>query len=432
MSVDKWFLNGKFIADRIIVIGAPGSGKTYLTERLAPYFDGAVIHIDQILWEDNKIPLSDEELHTRLEKIIKEKKWFIDGTYLRMLSERISRALLIIFLDLPNEECIRGINERRLKTGIVHECEDYEGFINYVSKYDITNRPQIEKMINSANADVIIMKSREEVNSFLEDCKICNMESEKLQNVYQIDGENVDFSVVNKKAWDYKSYEYWKLKYGKPQKLGHEIAANPQLFLKKYLKYFRSFENESILNICGSNGKLAVACACKGAKVTVIDISKDGKRYAEEVAKAAGTNISYVLTDFFSYDSKEEYDVAFSYIGVLHFFSSIHAFFEKVYSLVKEGGYFIFSDFHPFLKIMYSEKERLQGDYFDSTPFYGDMPYAKYFDISEEYPPCIYREYTMSEIVNALVENGFEIEHFSEIPFKSEKYPCEFIIKACK
>lgn len=38
----------------------------------------------------------------------------------------------------------------------------------------------------------------------------------------------------------------------------------------------------------------------------------------------------------------------------------------------------------------------------------------------------------MSEIINALVENDFELEHFSEIPFRNEKYPCEFIIKICK
>lgn len=98
MSIDNCFSNGKFIADRIIVIGAPGSGKTFLTERLAPYFDGPVIHIDQILWEDDKIPLSDEELHSKLEAIIKEEKWFIDGTYLRMLPKRISRASLLLFV----------------------------------------------------------------------------------------------------------------------------------------------------------------------------------------------------------------------------------------------------------------------------------------------------------------------------------------------
>lgn len=188
MSVDNWFSNGKFIADRIIVIGAPGSGKTFLTERLAPYFDDPVIHIDQILWEDDKVPLNDGELHTRLDAIVKEEKWLIDGTYLRMLPARISRALLIIFLDLPNEECIRGINERRANTSIVHGCEDYEGFINYVNKYDITNKPLIEKMIRSANANVIVMKSREDVNVFLEKCEICNTEFEELQNIYQLNG----------------------------------------------------------------------------------------------------------------------------------------------------------------------------------------------------------------------------------------------------
>lgn len=270
------------------------------------------------------------------------------------------------------------------------------------------------------------------MKDFFDNYKKCNSESIKTQNIYQIDGKNINFSDINKKAWEYKSYEYWILKYGSPKKLGMKIAEKPDLFLKKYLDYFENFENESILNICGSYGKLAVACACKGAKVTVIDISKDGKQFAEEMSKGAGITISYVLTDFLIYNSKEKYDIAFSYTGVLHFFCSIHAFFKKVYSLVEEGGYFILGDFHPFLKILYSEKERLYGNYFDSTPFWGDMPYAKFFDKSEEYPSCVYREYTISEIINALVESGFEIEHFSEIPFKNEKYPCEFIIKARK
>lgn len=168
MSVDKWISNGKLFADRIIVIGAPGSGKTFLSERLAPYFDGPVIHIDQILWEDDKISLSDEELQRKLDAIIKKQKWLIDGTYLRILPERISRASLIIYLDLPNEECIRGINERRKKTNIVHGCEDYEGFINYVRKYDITSKPQIEKLISIySETDIIRFSSRKQVNTFI-------------------------------------------------------------------------------------------------------------------------------------------------------------------------------------------------------------------------------------------------------------------------
>lgn len=179
LRVDKWFHNGKFLADKIIVIGAPGSGKTFLSDRLEPYFDGAVFHIDQILWENETTRLSDEELRKKLDDIVKEKEWFIDRTYLRMLPERISKASLIFYLDLPNEECIRGINERRCSTNVIHGCEDYDGFIAYVSKYDKTNKPRLEELISNAKADLIVLKSREEVNEFLRGCANNNAESEE-------------------------------------------------------------------------------------------------------------------------------------------------------------------------------------------------------------------------------------------------------------
>lgn len=58
-------------------------------------------------------------------------------------------------------------------------------------------------------------------------------------------------------------------------------------------------------------------------------------------------------------------------------------------------------------------------------------PMPVFFD-DEDYPKCVYREYTISEIINALIKSKFEIEHFAEIPFNKEKYPCEFIVKARK
>lgn len=250
-------------------------------------------------------------------------------------------------------------------------------------------------------------------------------------NIYLNKGEIINFSDVNKRAWEYKSYEYWVQKYGEPYELGENIATQPNVYLKKYLSCFENFLDASVLNICGSYGKLAVACACKGAKVTVVDISIDGKRFADEMAKGAHVELSYVNSDFMEFESQEKYNVAFSYIGVIHYFSDIQMFFEKTYSMIEDGGYLILSDFHPFLKVLFSEKERSDGDYFDSSPFYGDMPYASFFD-DEDYPKCVYREYTISEIINALIKSKFEIEHFAEIPFNKEKYPCEFIVKARK
>lgn len=245
--------------------------------------------------------------------------------------------------------------------------------------------------------------------------------------------DDTEFTVINKIAWDYKTYEYWCGKYGNPSEFCERIVQNPKQFLIKYLDFFDDLEGKSVLNFCGSNGKLALACTCLGANVTVVDISENGKRYAEEAAESMGIDLNYISADILDYESKNEFDISFSYIGVLHYFKDINKLFEKIYSLTAKGGYYLLSDFHPFLKVMFSEQERINGDYFDSTAFYGDMPYAKYFvDCEEEYPKCLYREYNLSEIINALIKSGFMIERFHELPFTNEKYPCEFIIKVRK
>ena len=169
MNFESLFIDGKFLAERIIVIGPPGSGKTFFSEIIKDYFDGPMIHIDNVLWQNNLIPLSNEELQIQLNRIIQTDKWIIDGTYLKLLSARIKRASLIFYLDIPVDMCIESINVRRIKEPNIHGCEDYEGFINYVKNYDIVNRPMIEKLLleRDYGKEIIRFKNREEVNSFI-------------------------------------------------------------------------------------------------------------------------------------------------------------------------------------------------------------------------------------------------------------------------
>lgn len=171
MDIKSLFCNGKFIAERIIVIGPPGSGKTYFSEIIKNYFEGPMIHIDNVLWQNNLIPLSTEELRNHINKIIQTDKWIIDGTYLKLLPDRIKRASLIFYLDIPINVCIESINARREKETDIHGCEDYEGFINYVKKYDNVNKPLIEKMLlENYDKEIVRFKSRNEVNAFISDC----------------------------------------------------------------------------------------------------------------------------------------------------------------------------------------------------------------------------------------------------------------------
>lgn len=66
-----------------------------------------------------------------------------------------------------------------------------------------------------------------------------------------------------------------------------------------------------------------------------------------------------------------------------------------------------------------------------AKPFWGDMPYAKYYE-NENFPKGLYKEHTLSNIINTIIGAGFNICRFDEYPFHDEKIPCKFIIKAKK
>ncbi len=95
-----------------------------------------------------------------------------------------------------------------------------------------------------------------------------------------------DYSMQNKKAWEYNAYDFWVKHSGTPAERAKSDLENPIGMLRKYSDYFETYSGIKIANICGSCGKKAVPLAVLGAEVTVFDISEDNKRYALEVAAA--------------------------------------------------------------------------------------------------------------------------------------------------
>ena len=164
----------------------------------------------------------------------------------------------------------------------------------------------------------------------------------------------VDYSIQNKKAWEYNAYEFWVKQSGTPVDRAKKDLENPIGMLKKYSGYFDTYNGIKVANICGSCGKKAVPLAILGAEVTVFDISEDNRKYALEVATAAKVNLNFEVCDILEID-KEKYgnyfDVVFMEGGVLHYFHEIDEFMCIMYSLLKNNGKMICSDFHPFSKI---------------------------------------------------------------------------------
>lgn len=242
----------------------------------------------------------------------------------------------------------------------------------------------------------------------------------------------------NKRAWEYNAYDFW-YRNCTPEERAKADLKNPVGQLRKYAGYFDKYDGVKIANICGSCGKKAVPLAVLGADVTVFDISEDNKRYAQEVAEAAKVKIDYQVCDVLEIDMNvygDLFDIVFMEGGVLHYFHDINDFMKIMYSLLKSGGKMICSDFHPFTKIIDTlGLQQKTMSYFSTDIFEGEMAHARFYDeeIRNKMPLCSYRKYTISEIINSVIKNGFTLKQFDEHPaWENQNVPGEFTLVAVK
>jgi 2-polyprenyl-3-methyl-5-hydroxy-6-metoxy-1,4-benzoquinol methylase len=247
------------------------------------------------------------------------------------------------------------------------------------------------------------------------------------------------YRLQNKKAWEYNAYNFWVMNVGSPSVQAKKILADPKGMLKRYVDYFDNFKGVRIANICGSCGKKAIPLALLGAEVTVFDISVDNERYALEVAGFANVEINYEVCDVLDLDMKKyagSFDVVFMEGGVLHYFHNIDRFMNVMFSLLKSGGKMICSDFHPFTKISDTlNLEQPVMNYFSTDIFEGEMAHARFFgeEIRKQMPMCLYRKYTIGEIINTVIKSGFLLRCFDEHPsWTNKSVPGEFTLVATK
>ncbi|GGA25529.1 class I SAM-dependent methyltransferase [Paenibacillus physcomitrellae] len=250
-------------------------------------------------------------------------------------------------------------------------------------------------------------------------------------------------SAKNKMAWEHRAYEFWNRRDGSPEDKAKQILESPMAKLKKHKTYFEDIAGKKIANLCGSNGRKAVPLAVLGAEVTVFDISEENKRYALELACAAHVSINYVVTDIYDIDLEKyagDFDMLYLEGGILHYFHDIYRFMSILFLLLKDNGVLVLSDFHPLRRCLVTGPDakiqyQIQQGCFDPELHSGDVAYKHYFNEQEQqdFPDVSIRSYTLSEIINSVIDAGFKLMKFDEHRgWNNENIPWEFTIAAGK
>ena len=229
----------------------------------------------------------------------------------------------------------------------------------------------------------------------------------------------------NQEAWNKETYGAWVQRFGTPLEAANKLRKGPIKPLSVLYSKFGDVRNKKIMNLMGSNGNKAVALALLGAKVTIVDFSEGNRRYALELAEAAGVRIDYILADVLKLSDDEltgDFDIVFAEMGILHYFTDLKPFMDIIYRLLGTNGLFVLRDFHPVSTKLISSrgstanirKHKVTGDYFDTTLEEKEISYAKYLEDEGEAKKVLLRKWNLGEIVSAVAISGLVIQKLDE------------------
>ncbi len=157
---------------KVIVIGCPGSGKSTLSKELHRKTGLPPYHLDMMYWNADRTSVDKNIFLEHLSAVLEEDEWIIDGNYQSTMELRMQKCDTVIFLDYPLDICLEGILERRRKPRsdmpwVEPEQYDME-FIESTKNYNLQNRPQVMKLLNTYSCkNILIFKNRNEANGFL-------------------------------------------------------------------------------------------------------------------------------------------------------------------------------------------------------------------------------------------------------------------------
>jgi adenylate kinase family enzyme len=142
---------------KLYIIGHPGSGKTYLADKLSKKSGIKKIDTD-VLFDKHPFYALSRKLYTKaLDKLlIGKESWIIDGYHAGLMPDELWKSAdKVIYLDIPREELKRNIYSRYKKKRQNKEFSHWQS--TYVN--NLKNYGQIKFQDKKLKADIIRIKA---------------------------------------------------------------------------------------------------------------------------------------------------------------------------------------------------------------------------------------------------------------------------------
>ena len=150
---------------KIHIIGGPGSGKTYLAEKLSKELGIRHYDLDELQWDNRSdsygVKREPDERDRLLADVLKKNDWIIEGVYYAWCQQCFSDADKIYVLSVPRYKyryrIIRRFIRRKLglEQGKKETLKSLSQLLKWADKYQQVNLVEIRKLLMPYSDKVI-------------------------------------------------------------------------------------------------------------------------------------------------------------------------------------------------------------------------------------------------------------------------------------
>lgn len=176
---------------------------------------------------------------------------------------------------------------------------------------------------------------------------------------------------------------------------------------------------KSLLHLQCHFGLDSISLARKGAHVTAVDISDKSIKLARTLAKQSDVDIDFICCNVYDIENyvSSKYDIIFTSYGVIYWLPDLGRWAELVAKHLKKGGQFYMVEFHPLVWIFDEEFQKITYPYHNTGPIEEEI-ISSYTKDQEYIGRKSYGwNHAMSEVVNALINQGMELQFLNEFPY---------------
>jgi adenylate kinase family enzyme len=108
---------------RVSIVGTSGSGKSWLSARLAAKLSVPRLELDAVRHQPDWQDLPDAEFRERVARFVAQDGWVVDGNYFAVVTEAVvwPAADTVVWIDLPRRTVMRQVIWRTLKRAVIRE-----------------------------------------------------------------------------------------------------------------------------------------------------------------------------------------------------------------------------------------------------------------------------------------------------------------------